>query len=64
LNLEAVPGGREWAWADIYSPEPEALWLGVEVGSGRAFYRLPFAEIERGAKPWPTDRTLIKVTAP
>jgi hypothetical protein len=52
MNLVAVPG-REWAWVDAYVPEPEALWLGVEAGGGSYFYELPFAEIERGAKPWP-----------
>jgi hypothetical protein len=54
MNLEAVPGGREWAWVDIYVPEPEALWLGVEVGGGSYFYQLTFAEIDRSAKPWPS----------
>jgi hypothetical protein len=63
MNLEAVPG-REWAWADVYVPQPEALWIGVEVGPGREFYRLPFAEIEHGAKPWPSDPATVKMTAP
>jgi hypothetical protein len=64
MNLEAVPGGREWAWADIYVPQPEALWIGVESGGGREFYRLPFAAIEHAAKPWPVDRTQIRATVP
>lgn len=53
MSLEAPSGEREWAWADIYVPEPEALWMGVEFGGGRELRALPFAEIERGAKPWP-----------
>jgi hypothetical protein len=59
MNLEAVPGGREWAWVDVYVPQPEALWIGVE-GAGREFYRLPFSEIEHGAKPWPTDPAQVR----
>jgi hypothetical protein len=54
MNLEAVPGGREWAWADIYTPQPEALWIGFEIGPSSEYYRLSFAEIERRAKAWPT----------
>ncbi|MDP9000596.1 MAG: hypothetical protein M3O46_10845, partial [Myxococcota bacterium] len=64
MNLEAVPGGREWAWADIYVPQPEALWIGVEAGGGAYFYELSFAEIEHRAKPWPTDPAQAKMTAP
>jgi hypothetical protein len=64
MNLEAVPGGREWAWADIYVPQPEALWIGVEAGSGAYYYRLTFEEIERRAKAWPADPAQVKATAP
>jgi hypothetical protein len=64
MNLEAVPGGREWAWVDVYVPQPEALWIGVEGGGPRYFYELPFAEIEHSAKPWPTDPAQVKMTAP
>jgi hypothetical protein len=60
MNLEAVPGGREWAGADIYTPQPEALWIGTEVGASREFERLPFAEIERSARPWPADSAQVK----
>jgi len=33
-------------------PDPEALWIGIEVGDGRDFVYLTFADIEKGAKPW------------
>lgn len=64
MNLEAVPGGREWAWADIYVPQPEALWIGVETGPTSEFEEISFATIERSAKPWPADPAQIRMTVP
>lgn len=64
MNLEAVPGGREWAWVDIYVPQPEALWIGVESGGATDFDQFSFAAIERSAKPWPADRAQIETTVP
>jgi hypothetical protein len=43
---------NEWASADIYVAEPESLWIGIEVGSGRDFVNVSLADIEKGAKPW------------
>ena len=64
MNLEAVPGGREWAWVDIYVPQPEALWMGVDRGGGRDFEQVSFATIERAAKAWPTDLAQIRTSVP
>ena len=64
MNLEPVPGGREWAWVDIYVPEPEALWMGVERGGGRDFEEVPFARIEHAAKEWPAVRAEIQTSVP
>jgi hypothetical protein len=60
MTLEAVPGGREWAWADIYTAQPEALWIGVEVGPSAEYHLLTFSEIERSAKPWPAGTAKVK----
>ncbi len=64
MNLEAVPGRREWAWVDVYVPQPEALWIGVESGGARELDPLPFATIEHAAKPWPLDRAQVRATVP
>lgn len=52
-NLKPLlPRRSEWAGHSIYLPDPEVLWVGVEVGRGRDYVRLTFADIEQRAKPW------------
>ena len=43
----------EWAGADLYVDKPESLWVGVEVGSGRDFVRVRFADVQKRLAPWP-----------
>lgn len=47
-----VGRGSEWAGAFLYDDEPESLWVGIEVGGGRDYVRIDFAEVERRARPW------------
>lgn len=47
----------EWADVAVYVQEPEVLWIGIEVGRGRDFVRVTFAEMEKRAKPWRAVRT-------
>jgi hypothetical protein len=47
----------EWADVAVYVQEPEVLWIGIEVGRGRDFARVPFAEMEKRAKPWHAVRS-------
>lgn len=42
---------NEWAGVAIYTKEPESLWVGIEVGAGRDYVHMDFAELERKAKP-------------
>jgi hypothetical protein len=52
VNIEPLLKRRnEWAGADIYRADPEGLWVGIEVGAGRDFVHLDFADLERQAKP-------------
>jgi hypothetical protein len=54
VDLEPMLKRRnEWAGVAIYVAEPESLWVGIEIGAGRDFARLNFAELEKSAKPWP-----------
>lgn len=41
----------EWASADRYRANPEALTVGIDIGSGRTFIEVPFATIDKGARP-------------
>jgi hypothetical protein len=53
-NLRRYLGaGQEWAGAAHYSPEPEELLVGIEVGSGRRFQKIRFQQIDRQSRPWP-----------
>lgn len=52
LELKSVVKASEWAGADIYVPEPESLWIGLEMGGGRDFVVLKLADIEKRAKPY------------
>jgi len=55
-GIASLLGRRdEWAEVTLYVPDPESLWIGVEVGAGRDFVQVPFAQLEKGAKPWPTE---------
>jgi hypothetical protein len=43
----------EWAGVDVYVPAPEeSLWLGLEVGAGRHFTKVRFADLEARARSW------------
>ena len=54
VNLEPLARPMtEWAGVDIYVEEPETLWVGVEVGGGRDYVRVRFAEQEKRSKEWP-----------
>jgi len=54
VSIEPILKRRnEWANADIYIPEPEAFWVGIEVGASRDFAYLTFADLEKNAKPLP-----------
>lgn len=46
----------EWGGVAVYAKQPEALWISVDLSSGRDFARLSFADLERGAKPWNPPR--------
>jgi hypothetical protein len=48
-----IKGNPEWAGALIYVPDPEALWLGIEMGGGRDYVHLKLADLEKIAKPLP-----------
>jgi hypothetical protein len=51
MNVEPLLKRRnEWAGADIYIKEPEAIWMGIEVGGGRDFVYQSFADFEKKAK--------------
>ncbi len=55
-SIASLLGRRDdWAGVDLYVSNPESLWVGVEIGAGRDFVRVPFAQLEKGAKPWPTE---------
>lgn len=53
VDLEPLLKRRnEWGGVDVYVAEPEGLWLAIEVGAGRDFVHVPFADLEKRAKPW------------
>ena len=35
-----------------YQPDPEAVWLGVDIPGGRDYLYVTFAEAEKNAKPF------------
>jgi len=41
-----------WAGVDVYLADPELLWVGIELGAGRDFVRLSFADMEKRSKTW------------
>jgi hypothetical protein len=53
FNLEPLLERKtEWGSADIYLEKPEVLWIGLELGAGRDFLRVDFADAEKRSQPW------------
>jgi hypothetical protein len=49
-SLHRIPGDNLYRVAS--DARPELLWVGIEVGRGRDFVRLPFNDIEKRARAW------------
>jgi hypothetical protein len=54
VNLEPLFGKKtSWAGVHVYREKPEGMWIGVEVGGGRDFVWVSFADLEKHSTPWP-----------
>jgi hypothetical protein len=57
LSVEPLLGRRdEWAGVDVYVPEQDALWIGVEVKGSRDFVRIDLADVDKRVKPLESQR--------
>ena len=59
----ALPGDADLetrVGSEPFAPDLDEIGIGTEVGASREFERLPFAEIERSARPWPADSAQVK----
>jgi hypothetical protein len=61
---EHLGRGTEWANAFVYDDDPESLWVGIEVGGGRDYVRLDFAEVDRRARPWQQPTVSLDARSP
>lgn len=44
--------GNEWGGAFLYQPDPEAVWIGIDIPGGRDYVYVTFDEAEKKSKPF------------